>query len=514
MRNPDDRVDAIRRLTQIGVALSAERNIDRLLEMIIDEARELTAADGGTLYILSEDKDALHFAIVQNDTLKVRMGGSSGSITWPPVPMVNPDGTANLSNVSAYVAHTGKVVNIPDVYDVEGFNFEGTKKFDGTTGYRSKSMLVIPLRDHNDEIIGVLQLLNAKDSNTGEVIAFSAENQMMAESLSSQAAVALSKNRLILDLENLLEAFIVTVATTIDEKSPYTGGHVHRVADLTMAIVDKVNKCDEGPLRSVHFSPDEVKELWYAAWLHDVGKITTPEYVVDKATKLETVHDRIETVKTRFQVLLKCAQSASPCNGTAGDGDFRERLREDMAFVELINRGEKYVSDDDIRRLQEIARRTYCIEGAEFPLLTEEELMNLSIRQGTLNKREREIVNNHALVTYKILSKMPFPKRLKHVPLYAGAHHEKLDGTGYPEGLDEAHIPMQARIIALADIFEALTAKDRPYKKGKTVSEALKIMSFMVKDRHLDADLFDLFVKERIYEDYAKRELSPHQLDL
>lgn len=511
MKTSGDRTDAIRRLTQIGVALSAERNIDRFLEMIIDEARELTRADGGTLYTFSEQRDALHFSIVQNDTLQIRMGGTSSSITWPPVEMRNLDGSVNLSNVSSYVAHTGEVVNIVDVYNVEGFNFDGTKRFDSATGYRSKSMLVVPMRDYNDEIIGVVQLLNARDPKTGEVVPFSMENQMMAESLSSQAAVALSKNRLINELEKLLDAFIMTIAAAIDEKSPYTGGHVHRVAELTMDIVDKINACREGPLASVFFSPDEIKEIWYAAWLHDVGKITTPEHVMDKATKLEAVHDRLETIKARFQILLKSEDHG--LRDISRD-EFRRKLLDDLAFIEEINRNERYVTDEDIKRLQEIAGQKYELDGEGFPLLTTDELMNLSIRQGTLNKMEKEIVNNHALVTYRILSKMPFPKKLQHIPLYAGAHHERLDGTGYPQGLDETRIPLQARIIAIADIFEALTAKDRPYKKGKSVSDALRIMEIMVRDRHLDADLFDLFVKERIFENYGKKELSLNQLDL
>jgi transcriptional regulator with GAF, ATPase, and Fis domain len=269
----EKQLDQIRRLNQIGTALSAEKNLDRLLEMIVDEAREFTNADGGTLYIMSDDEEELNFAIVQNTSLNVRMGGTGGKITWSSVRLKNLDGKPNHANVSAYAAITGQVVNISDVYHAEGFNFEGTRRFDAETGYRSKSMLVVPMRNHENDIIGVLQLLNAQIARTTEVISFSTENQKMTESLASQAAVAISNNRLIHDLENLLESFIRTIATAIDEKSPYTGGHVRRVSELTMTIAEKINKSVDGPYASIYFDEDKLKELRISAWLHDVGKI-------------------------------------------------------------------------------------------------------------------------------------------------------------------------------------------------------------------------------------------------
>jgi len=301
----EKQIDQIRRLNQIGTALSAEKNLDRLLEMIVDEARKFTNADGGTLYMMSDDEEELHFAIVQNTSLNVRMGGTGGKITWPSVRLKNLDGKPNHANVSAYAAITGQVVNISDVYHAEGFNFEGTRRFDAETGYRSKSMLVVPMRNHENDIIGVLQLLNAQIEGEAEVISFSTENQKMTESLGSQAAVAISNSRLIHDLENLLESFIRAIATAIDEKSPYTGGHVRRVSELTMAIADKINRSAEGPYAGISFDEDELKELRISAWLHDVGKITTPEYVVDKGKKLETIYNRIEALKERFEILRR-----------------------------------------------------------------------------------------------------------------------------------------------------------------------------------------------------------------
>lgn len=514
--------DHIKRLIQIGTALSGEKDINHLLEIIVDEARKMTNADAGTLYIMSDDETELRFAIIQNDSLKIRMGGTGSFITWPPVKLTNNDGSVNKSNVCAYCAIFGKTINIEDVYDAEGFNFLGAKKFDKKTGYRSQSMLVSPLRNHENDIIGVLQLLNALDPVTSEIINFSTESQEIILSLASQAAVALSKSSLIHDLENLLESFIKTIAFTIDEKSPYTGGHIRRVVDLTMAIAEKVNKSHQKPFADVKFSDDQLQELRMAAWLHDVGKITTPEHVIDKETKLQTVHDRIFEIKTRLELIKKdyapASQSGSKkgkrVDKTARSSDAETKaLDKEYQFLLEVNQGGDFLSDEMIARIKEIAKRRWSLEGKSRPLLSEDEVSNLCVRRGTLNEKERNIINNHVLVTHKILSGLPFPKKMRNVASYAAAHHENIDGSGYPFGLKGEEIPLQSRIIAIADIFEALTAKDRPYKEGKTLSEALKIMELMAKENHIDKDLFNFFMKEKIYADYVKRELAPRQID-
>jgi len=513
-------------LIKIGIALSSEHNIERLLEMIVDQARRLTNADGGTLYILNDEKTALDFAIVQNASLNVRMGGSGKPMKWKPVNLKNIDGSPNYTNVSSYVALSGEVINIADVYNAKGFNFDGTKRFDAGTGYRSKSMLVVPMRNHENDIIGVLQLLNAIDKKTGKIIKFSRTSQDITLSLASQAAIALTNNRLIQDLANLLESFIRSIAAAIDEKSPYTGGHVKRVAGLVMDIAERINQCTEGYFKDIHFSADELNELRIAAWLHDVGKITMPEHVVDKATKLETVCDRVMLLKTRFEILKRDYEikllkekiiseyGENSIKKEMTEDIFYRTLQDDLDFIINLNKGSEFVDDAMIERLNSIKTKTLFIDGKPMPLITDDELYNLSIKRGTLNCEERAIINNHAALTYKMLSQLPFPKKLRRVPEYASAHHECLNGTGYPFGLKEEQIPLQARIIALADVFEALTAKDRPYKKAKTLSEAIKIMTFMVKDRHIDPNLFDFFVKEKIYLDYAKKELSPTQIDI
>ena len=514
--------DQIKHLIQIGVALSGEKNINRLLEIIVDEARKLTNADAGTLYIMSDDETKLQFAIIQNNSLNIRMGGTGGVITWPNVNLKNKDGRSNKANVSAYVAISGETINIADVYHAQGFNFEGTKQFDKKTGYRSKSMLVSPLRNHENDIIGVLQLLNALDPVTGHVIHFSPESQEMILSLASQAAVALTNNQLINDLKNLLDSFIKTIAAAIDEKLPYTGGHIRRVAELTMAIADKINETQQGCFAAVKFSGDQIRELRMAAWLHDVGKITTPDYIIDKRTKLQTVNDRIHEVKMRLKLIKKDYLPATQSKNKDLHADKTTRsadaeikaLDKEYQFLLEVNKGEEFLSDEKIARIKNIAQREWSINGEIRPLLSEEEVYNLCVRRGTLNEEERNLINNHALVTHKILAGLPFPKKMRHVADYAAAHHENIDGSGYPFGLKGDEIPLQSRIIAIADVFEALTAKDRPYRKGKTLSEALRIMELMVKDKHIDKDLFEFFIKEKIYADYAKREMMPQQVDI
>ena len=521
----------IKQLAEIGLALSAEKNISKLLEMIVDEARDLSNADAGTLYIVDDDKMHLCFEIMQNDTMKTRMGGTSGiEITLPKVPLYI-NGQPNHSNVSSYTALTGEIVNIPDVYEAEGFDFTGPRKYDSTTGYRSKSMLVIPMKNHENEIIGVLQLLNAKDIKTGEVVSFFTEYVNLVASLASQAAVALTNTQLIQDLKNLFYSFIKSIATAIDEKSPYTGGHIKRVVFLTMMLAEEINKAADGPFKNVYFNEDEMEELRLAAWMHDVGKITTPEYVVDKSTKLQTISDRISLIETRFYLIAKLIENKYLNqkikvlkNGENIKteikridqklGDEIGLLYNELDFIKTCNNPEESMDDDKIKKIKSIAEKTYLLDNKKHYYLTEDEVKNLCIRKGSLTKEERKIIENHAAMTLKILKQLPFPRKLANVPEYAAAHHEKLDGSGYPRGLTEKEMPFQSRIMAVADIFEALTAKDRPYKKAMKLSQAVKIMGFMKKDKHIDPDIYDLFINNHLFYDYAKKEMTPEQIDV
>ena len=526
----DYQLSHIEQLANIGLALSIEKNIDILLEMIVDAARDLTNADAGTLYLVDDTNNSLKFQILQNDTMNTRMGGTSGiEVTLPPVPL-EVDGKPNHSNVSSYCALTGDVVNIPDVYEAEGFDFTGPRKYDEATGYRSKSMLVIAMRNHENDIIGVLQLLNAKDIDTKETVSFSTEYVDLIGSLASQAAVALTNAELVQDLRDLLYSFIKSIATAIDEKSPYTAGHFSRVVDLTMMIAEKMNDIKKGPFADVQFTDDEMEELKLAAWMHDVGKITTPEHVVDKSTKLETIFDRVELVKTRFDLIAQAIESDylnKKLSLMEGKGPERKRLleideelerrlaeiREEREFVVNCNTPKEFMDDERLKRLNSIAKKKFIIGGKTHNYLTDDELYNLSIRKGSLNDEERKIIEGHASLTNKMLEQLPFPKKLANVASYASGHHEKLDGTGYPLGLKADQLPLQARIMAIADVFEALTAGDRPYKQPMKLSQAVKILGFMKNDKHIDPDILDLFIKEGVFQEYAKIELRPEQID-
>ncbi len=527
----EDQIKHIKKLTQIGLALSAEKNISRLLETIVDEARDLSNADAGTLYIIDNDKQHLRFEIMQNKSMNTRIGGTSGvEVSLPPVPLYI-DGTPNHSHVSSYVALTGETVNIPDVYEAEGFDFTGPRKYDQATGYRSKSMLVIPLRNHENEIIGVLQLLNAQLPETGEVVAFSLEYVDLIASLASQAAVALTNTQLIQDLRNLLYSFIKSIAAAIDEKSPYTGGHINRVVDLTLMIADKINEANQGKFKDVNLNEDEIEELRLAAFLHDVGKITTPEYVVDKSTKLEAIFDRIRFVETRFEFIeqsienaylkkkLVLLQNENPDRSEIARldedcaADIRT-LRDEIKFIRECNITGEFMGDEKVERIKKIAKKTYALNGGSHLYLTDNEVENLCIRKGSLTDSERKIIENHAVMTLKILSALPFPKKLANIPEYAGGHHEKLDGSGYPRGLKGDVLPLQSRIMAIADVFEALTAPDRPYKEPMKLSQALKILGFMEKDHHIDPDILHLFIENKLYREYAKKAMRPEQVDV
>jgi HD-GYP domain-containing protein (c-di-GMP phosphodiesterase class II) len=513
--------DHIYQLVKIGLGLSSEKNIDRLLERIVREARNFTNADGGTLYIRESEREVLDFAIVQNDSLGVFMGGSGEVISWPSVPLRLGDNGENHRNVSAHCALTGEPVNISDVYDAAGFDFQGTRDFDASTGYRSRSMLVIPLRDHEDEVIGVLQLLNAKDRETGAVVPFPVHEVGMVMSLASQAAIALTKMRLVRGLENLLDAFVRTIGDAIDEKSPYTAGHVFRVANLTEQIALEVNKATTGKFALVNFSADELAEIRMAAWLHDVGKITTPEHLMDKATKLQAIFDRIELIRHRVEISRLNDEMArlenEPCprrerRSVAPLVEKEEEWQEIVNFLDRINLGGEGLSAESIEKVRQLAGFTYAMCGMELPLLAPDEVENLCVQKGTLTAAERKVMNHHVEMSIKMLEGLPFPKKLRNVPAYAGMHHEKLNGTGYPRGIGNGAIPLPARMLALADVLEALTAADRPYKQGKMLSEAMSILEGMVGRGDLDGDICDLVVDSGLVVRFAQ-DLSARQRD-
>lgn len=574
---------SFKRLIDIGIALSAEKNPQRLMETILLEAKDIADADAGTLYIRTKD-DQLKFVILRTDSLNLAQGGTTGAaITLLPVQMYGVDEQGvrepNYKNIVSRVALTGESINIADAYDANEFDFSGTRKIDAGTGYRSQSFLTIPLKNRLGYVIGVLQLINAKDA-VNATVPFSPSIVPLIEALASQAAVALENQNLIEAQKHLLDSFIELMASAVDAKSPYTGGHCQRVPELTEMLTQAA--CDSNLPAFADFSltEDEWYELHIAAWLHDCGKVTTPEYVVDKATKLETITDRLHEVRMRFEVIkreavIDCQQQllAGATNGDELKQDLAERLQQlddDFAFVAECNLGGEFMAADRLSRLQQIAELEWTRTLSdrigiaqeelkrkrrrdEQPLPVREklladrvdhivahdtvvhsadpaniygfqvevpehkynlgELYNLSVVRGTLTTEERFKINDHIVQTIVMLENLPFPQHLERVPEIAGGHHEKMDGTGYPKKLNGHEMSVPARIMAIADVFEALTAADRPYKQPKKLSESMKILSFMVQDQHLDGELFRLFLESGVYKDYANKFLLPEQLD-
>ncbi len=531
MDSVEDLLRRLEQLNEIGVSLSKERDITRLLEHILLAAKTITNADGGTLYRMVDGGAELRFEILRTDSLRIAMGGTSGKgISFPNLPLHDASGAPNDSLVAAYAAIHHQTVNIADAYSEPNFDFSGTRQFDERTGYRSKSFLAVPMKDHEGEVIGVLQLINAQLPGTTEVVPFSSSDQSLVESLASQAAIALTNRMLMGQLEALFESFIRLINLAIDEKSHYTGGHCQRVPALTMMLAEAVNQTTQGPLASFTMDDRDRYELKIAGLLHDCGKVTTPVHVVDKATKLQTLFDRIELLDTRFEVLRRDAEIAAlrrqlqlrEKTDAAGEAAIWAQCKMETAaidadrdFLRATNTGGEKTADADLERVRRIAssRQWRNVDGVETEFLTADELENLTIRAGTLTQAERNTINHHIVATIRMLEQLPWPRHLRNVPEYAGGHHERMDGKGYPRGLTRDQMSVQARVMGIADIFEALTASDRPYKPGMKLSQAMSIMQRFKLNGHIDPDLFDVFVEEKVYLRYAEQFLDPWQID-
>jgi HD-GYP domain-containing protein (c-di-GMP phosphodiesterase class II) len=557
--------EKLARLVDNGIRLSREQNRTDLLRHILFGAREIAHCAAATIYLKTE-RNTLEFALRTNDI----------SLPVSELPLFAADGGPNESYVVVYSALRHETVLIDDVYRETRFDLSGTKRFSEQSGFRTVSMLTVPLSPREGEVIGVIQLLNALDPATDAVVPFPPDLVGFVEALASQSAVALENQNLLEAQRQLMDALIELIAGAIDAKSPYTGGHCERVPELAMMLAEAACRADTGPLANFCFgNEDEWREFRIGAWLHDCGKVTTPEYVVDKATKLETIYNRIHEVRTRFEVLLRdvrieqleaVAAGVDPARALAAYEARKARLVDDFAFVAECNEGGEVMAPERIERLKRIAEQTWqrhfddrlglshgehdrCrTEPSPLPatekLLADRpehiiprtridladpkwgfkvevpehqynqgEIHNLSVGRGTLTDEERFKINEHVMQSLIMLEQLPLPKNLRRVPLYAGTHHETLTGTGYPRKLGEAELDIPMRIMAIADIFEALTASDRPYKKPKTLSESVGILSFFKKDRHIDPDLFDLFLTSGVYLRYAERYLRPEQID-
>lgn len=520
----EDQLKHIQQLTRIGQSLSSETDLDKIFEMIMDEGIAFTKADGATIYKVSEDAKALEFELVYNASLKMRQGGSHGPVGWPAVPLYDENGLPRISYIVSAVYHTKQSLCFDDVYQAQGYDISGTMRSDKNSGYRCKAMLTIPLKDHEDTVLGVIQFINPLDDNH-EITVFTDEHRTMLSSLSSQAAIALSNRKLIASLENLLMQFMRSIAGAIEKKSKYSSDHITRVALLTDMLAERINAAQSGPFAEIHFSENELKEISMAGWMHDIGKIITPEFVMDKSCKLERIMDGFALVKSRaghlkmffryLELKLPKPEFIAYVAEHLGCGDQEPWifLDEAVEFISALNIGGEFVPDHVIARMESLAKINFKYEGEHYFLLDETDRMNLNIRRGTLNNEELKIMRAHVSVTWDMLSQLSFPKKYSNVAFYAATHHEALNGEGYPMGLDAPKLPLQSRMIAVADIFEALTAADRPYKTPKTLSESLKIMAFMTKNGHLDRDLVDFFMDSGLYLDFAQNRMQEAQID-
>ncbi|OSM06994.1 HD domain-containing phosphohydrolase [Magnetofaba australis] len=560
----------LHKLIELGISIGSERKRNKLLRSILTGGVEMSRSDAGTLY-LRQDDDTLTFAIrTKTDELPdIRL------------PLFDETGAPNSRFVATHVGATGEIVRIDDVYRETRFDMSGAKSVDKDTGYRTVSMLCMPLKTHEGEILGVLQLLNALDED-GQPRPYRDEDIGFVEAVAAQAAVALANHHLVEGLRKLTDAFIQVIAGAIDAKSPYTGGHCNRVPMLAQMLAEAAERSDSGPFADFHFANDDERyEFKIAGWLHDCGKVVTPEHIVDKATKLETIYNRIHEVRMRYEALYRdveidywrdMTEPSADQEALAAKRDAElARLQEEYAFIARCNEGGEFMDPEDIQRLRAIAEQTWTrhfddriglsqdellrygdeppiAPPATEPLLADKphhvtprrmadpskpygdnpygftmavpdnkqnmgELYNLAVSRGTLTAEDRYIINGHMLQTISMLETLPFPKFLKRVPEYAGSHHETMTGSGYPRGLRKEDMSVPARMMAIADIFEALTASDRPYKKPKSLSEAVRILSFMRNDGHVDPELFDLFLTSGVYRQYGEQFLQPEQCD-
>jgi HD-GYP domain-containing protein (c-di-GMP phosphodiesterase class II) len=496
--------DKLEEIMKINLALSSEHNKNKLFEDILTLTRKLTNADAGTLYIKSEDQNSLKFKVIQNDTLNIKMGGTQKAPTWPNLQIYLEDGTLNNKMVAVVSANEKRIINISDVYKTKEYQFDGTKSFDKNTAYHSKSMLVIPLINHENEVIGVLQLINKMKDK--EIVDFDKFDEKVIISLASQSAMALTNMYLIKSLETFIDAFVSTIAKAIDAKSPYTSDHISKVEKIALFLSKAIND-DETIYKDIKYDQNDYKQISLAAWMHDIGKISMPEHIIDKATKLEKIFDRVHLIEQRFELLKKDKEIEYLKNLITKESLENEikEIDKNINFIKKINLGGEFMLDEDILQLENIYKQS---------LITQDEFYNLSIKKGTLTKEDINIIRNHAQLSLDMISELPFPKKYKDVLNIACNHHEKLNGLGYPRGLTANQIALEDRIMILADIFEALTSSSRPYKDAMKLSTVKNILNGMCQRGELDESLIKFFFEHELFNEFTKEELKVEQLDI
>ena len=509
----------LQELNRIGVALSAQRNIRALLEMILSRSREITSADAGTLYLVERGKnhdthqdDVLRFMRAQNDSVTV----SFEERTMP----------LDETTISGYAALTGELVNVADAYNLRpGSPYRYGRSFDEKSGYRTKSILTVPMRDHNEDVIGVVQLINKKRDAKAVlqpvtlveelVIPFTAVDEELVKSLASQAAVAFENTQLIEEIKTLFNAFVAASVTAVEQRDPTTSGHSRRVAELTVGLAETVDGINSGAFRDVAFTRDQLEEIRYASLLHDFGKVGVREKVLIKGKKLYVgemllirqrfgyIKRTLETEHLRAKLEQALRGLATPELMAQMDRDYEARLGELDDFQRMIVQANEptILEEDSFRTLLDLTGRTFTdVDGNLQPFLTANEVSALSIRRGSLSEKERREIESHVTHTFRFLSEIPWTRDHRRVPDIAYAHHEKMDGSGYPRKLSGSDIPIQSRMMTISDIFDALVAWDRPYKKSVPVQKALDILNEECQAGKLDRTLLDVFVDAKVYE--------------
>jgi HD-GYP domain-containing protein (c-di-GMP phosphodiesterase class II) len=506
------RLRQFRELNRIGIALSAERDIDRLQAFILTTMRQLTHADGASLWLRTEEEDGapkLFLASSQNDSI------DKNTYSAFKVPV-------DERTVVGYTVSTGKSQIYEDAYNPPPGKPAGGKSFDAQFGYRTKSMLTVPMRDYKGDVVGAVQLINAKrefetrltrENVDSEVVSFRADDVEMIESIASQAAVALDNKRLLESIQALFDGFVQASVTAIEQRDPSTAGHSGRVEGLTTRLARAVTEIETGRYRDVRLTDEQFKELRYACLLHDFGKVGVREHILVKAKKLipgqlEVIQARFEFIERSVQVKYATAKLEALRAGKNGAAleEIDRRLQEELAQLEewaksIAAANEPTVLPEDKASMIEfLAQQTYVdMSGSSHPMLEPQEFRFLSIRKGTLDPQERLEMESHVTHSFHFLTKIPWTPVMKGIPEIAYGHHEKLDGSGYPRGLTGDQIPLQARMMTISDIYDALTAQDRPYKRAVPPTVALDILHDEAKQGKLDSDLLDVFVTKQIY---------------
>jgi len=518
--------DELSVLNRIGVSLSAERDIDKLLELILQKSREITGADAGSLYLVERARegesgrpDQLRFKLAQNDTVVVPFEEYT-------IPL-------DERSIAGYVAVSGRVVNVADAYRLpDDSPFHISRSFDEKSGYRTKSMLVVPMRDHENAVIGVVQLINKKRDRGAllplamveeQVIPFTSVDEDLAGSLASQAAVAFENADLLLRIRKLFETFVHAAVAAVEQRDPTTSGHSERVAILTVALIEKVDQVQSGPLASEHYTRDQVEEVRYAALLHDFGKVAVQEKYLRKGKKLYA--SQMIAIRQRFAYIRKAIEAdylrarmgaiesgaASPDSVAAVEAEYQRRRGHAERVLQAVMSANEptVVEEESFAAVMNLPARSFpsfedqerfpVEEWAEGPFLSSEEVEVLSIRKGSLSAGERKMIEGHVSETYKFLQEIPWTGELRKIPEIAWAHHEKLDGSGYPRGLKAPQIPRQSRMMTIADIYDALVAWDRPYKRAVSEERARAILSEEAQGGKVDQELLRVFIEAEIY---------------